>query len=155
MVVVSLMVIQQARRCGLPLVLVLGLTSSHSGLLQLLPNGLMRRIQLLQLSLPAARQQVALLFRYGKSPPDQHWCGSSRNGCCCHCICNCWCCDANLLCVLLLLVKVAAAEGAPAAAGAGTGLLRLAAAAFPGCGLQCQHDRTSHAGEQGQQQQLW
>lgn len=63
----------QARRFGLPVVLVLGLTSSHSGLLQLLPNGLMRRIQLLLLSLPAARQQVALLFRYGWSPLVSTW----------------------------------------------------------------------------------
>lgn len=55
-------VLLQARRAGLPLVLVLGITSSHNGLLQLLPNSTLRRIQLLQLSLPPAWQQLARFY---------------------------------------------------------------------------------------------
>jgi hypothetical protein len=53
----------QARQAGLPLVLVLGITSSHQGLLQLLPNSILRRIQLLQLALPPAWQQLARFYR--------------------------------------------------------------------------------------------
>jgi hypothetical protein len=52
----------QARRAGLHLVLVLGITSSHHGLLQLLPNSTLRRIQLLQLSLPPAWQQLTRFY---------------------------------------------------------------------------------------------
>jgi hypothetical protein len=56
------MLLLQARRAGLPLVLVLGITSSHHGLLQLLPNSTLRRIQLLQLSLPPAWQQLTRFY---------------------------------------------------------------------------------------------
>lgn len=52
----------QARQAGLPLVLVLGITSSHHSLLQLLPNAILRRIQLLQLSLPPAWQQLTRFY---------------------------------------------------------------------------------------------
>jgi len=54
----------QAQQLGLPLVLVLGITMSHHGLLQLLTNSTLRRIQLLQLSLPPAWQQLARFYRW-------------------------------------------------------------------------------------------
>jgi hypothetical protein len=53
----------QARKVGLPLVLVLGINSSQAGVLALLANAVLRRVQLLQLSLPPARQQLARFFR--------------------------------------------------------------------------------------------
>jgi hypothetical protein len=61
--VCCLSAVLQACHAGLSLVLVLGITSSHHGLLQLLPNSILRRIQLLQLSLPPAWHQLTRFYR--------------------------------------------------------------------------------------------
>lgn len=53
----------QARTAGLPIVLVLGVSSSPACLLQLLPNALLRRASLLSLALPPARQQLVQVYR--------------------------------------------------------------------------------------------
>jgi hypothetical protein len=55
----------QARTAGLPIVLVLGVSSSPACLLQLLPNALLRRVSLLSLALPPARQQLVQVYRWG------------------------------------------------------------------------------------------
>ncbi|KAF6259140.1 hypothetical protein COO60DRAFT_1638610 [Scenedesmus sp. NREL 46B-D3] len=55
--------LSEARTAGLPIVLVLGVSSSPACLLQLLPNALLRRASLLSLALPPARQQLVQVYR--------------------------------------------------------------------------------------------
>jgi hypothetical protein len=58
----------KARTAGLPIVLVLGVSSSPACLLQLLPNALLRRVSLFSLALPPARQQLVQVYRWVGRP---------------------------------------------------------------------------------------
>eukprot|EP00878_Enallax_costatus_P018267 GHUV01019224.1.p1 GENE.GHUV01019224.1~~GHUV01019224.1.p1 ORF type:complete len:595 (+),score=213.77 GHUV01019224.1:204-1988(+) len=55
--------LSEARVLGLPIVLVLGINITASHLLQLLPNGILRRAHLTALTLPPALTQVTQLYR--------------------------------------------------------------------------------------------